>query len=165
MVRRQNQNENTALSSAVAQIEEQVHGLAHDFERSSTTTTSMVRELELLREGQAQSRKESRALKESLEEIRAPVMKELLNLREENNALLAALDRNQSQYRALFGKFQELSEFVRKQTLHRGAVSSARLSPSQPQSRSPLKSPGSAMWGSAASPTGRSLPPVKRGMR
>ena len=70
-------------------------------------------------------------MRDAIDEMRTPLWNELVNLREENKALLAALDRNQAQYRALFSKFQDLGDFVQSS----GRAGSAMLggSPSRAQ--------------------------------
>ena len=89
------------------------------------------RELDKLSENYAQLRRDARGMRGAIDEMRTPLWNELVNLREENKALLAALDRNQAQYRALFSKFQDLGDYV----LRSGRAGSAMLggSPSRGQ--------------------------------
>jgi len=79
---------------------------------SQSAHSGTRRELDMLRENYAQLRRDARGMRDAIDEMRTPLWNELVNLREENKALLAALDRNQAQYRALFSKFQDLGDYV-----------------------------------------------------
>jgi hypothetical protein len=98
---------------------------------SQSAHSGTRRELDMLRENYAQLRRDARGMRDAIDEMRTPLWNELVNLREENKALLAALDRNQAQYRALFSKFQDLGDFVQSS----GRAGSAMLggSPSRAQ--------------------------------